>query len=105
MADVQLTITIRDASVTRVVAMLDGYAGKNISYGVSENNNPMMECFDFSLPTKNGLTNKLLGEKVLRCLLLNLVKCFELQKDRFRYTTEEKAIPLPTQNVPDDIIL
>lgn len=103
MADIQLVITIKDAHVARMIEMMGGYAGKNIEYRL-DTPGQRHDQFNFILPTKNGLTNKSFAEKILRVLLLNLIRCYELGKDTLRFKTDIDSVIQPSQNVPDDII-
>lgn len=98
MADVDLTVTIPDAWVDRVLTAISNFAGNKIEIridGVS---------LEFSYAQKGaGESNIEFGKRWLRNLGLYFVKVSELKTDVIRYNNEAAAISEPNQSVPSNI--
>lgn len=102
MADQALTVTIRDAYVDRVRAAVDFFAGTEIKIADKD----VKYRFTFSyLPKQGGETYRQYYERFLRETTKAFVRCYELGVDRNRAISAVEAVPPPSQNVPDDIVV
>ena len=100
MADVNVTITIPEMYISRIISAFTGYA--NISLDLSTESGR----WGFSyLPKQTGETNMDFGERVIKNLILALVRCYELDQDYIRYRNAVGAVTPPSQSVPDGIVI
>lgn len=104
MANIDLTISINSDYATRILDALTEYAEKDITLVVARNT-PVSDVFQFSFNGKGEDTSKVWGQKVIKSLLLNLVKCYEYGLDRERFDSEVSSLTPISQDVPDDSII
>ena len=111
MADVNLTITIPDAQVTRVFDTFTKLADRNIILRTSlspiepggrEPEGSWVLKFSSKLVSE---TNKQFGIRAILETIRALVKLKEYTEDTQRYHNDVSVVIPPSQNVPDNIVL
>lgn len=98
MADINITITIPDAWITRVQDALTGQVNENISIEFGNSH------IRYTYEEKGTDTWIQFAERVFKEHLKNQIKVYELSIDSIRYTDEIRAITQPIEDVPDDIL-
>ena len=98
MADIDITITIPDAWVTRVQESLTGNAEKNINIDCENAH------INYSYDPKGSDNWLVYAEKVFIKHLVSQVRLYELSKANEDYRNAINAIEQPTENVPDDLL-
>jgi len=108
MADVQLTITIPDAYVTRAVNAFTTITDTHMTIEARGHGDPENEFngrWDFSIEPKGDTeTMKEFGERVFRSLGLAIINMVDKAEDETRFRTEVQAIVPPASDVPEDIL-
>jgi len=103
MADVQLTINIPDAYVTRAVEAFNGLSGKRININV--NGEDFRGDWRFTIDPKDEAESlKEFGTRFIRELALATVRLWDYAEDQDRYSAEISGLTLPSQNIPDGAI-
>lgn len=100
---VEITISIPDQYVSRVLEALLGLSGKTIELMVHGDDFHGDWRYSYS-PKLPNETNKQFAERVVRENIKALVKLFDYAEDIERYNAEVALITSPVQDVPDDII-
>ena len=98
MADIDITITIPDAWVTRVQDALTNQASKNISIDFENGH------IDYSYEPKGSDNWVQFAQRAFREHLKNQIKVSELSIDNERYRTDISGIEQPGEDVPEDIL-
>ena len=108
MADVNVTITIPDAWVTKVLAAFNTIADTHMTIEARGSGDPATEFdgrWDFWIAPKGpGETNIQFGQRVLRELGKAVVSMVDKAEDDVRYRTEIAAVVPPASDVPTDIL-
>lgn len=108
MADVVLSVPVKDAYINLVSEAFSAYAEKRIGYSVKIITPPSpilrVDNFSFTYPVKGaGETTKQFGERVIKALVTGFVKCYKLGLDVERVKAETLAIVPATETVPEII--
>jgi len=103
MADVQLTLTIPDQHVTRVLEAFVGLDDASIKIVVQGTEYEAKWRYTY-LPQQPGETTKQFAIRVIRAHIVAMIRVHALKDDIRRYDEAVTAIPIPEQNIPDDII-
>ena len=101
MADAELKIIVPEQYIPLVLESVEFFASKELEISCIED----MSIFKFEYPQKGSASNKSWGEKVLLSMLRALVRMYKLNESNIENKTAIKAIPQPTQNVPDDVVI
>lgn len=107
MANVTLTIILKDAYVTRCLTAFNALADKEIYTKIDD----WIEWKWSYLTKQTGENNKQYGERILKQFVRSLVRNYEYNIDHERYENDVKqiydnidTIEQPSQNVPDGIV-
>ena len=103
MADVNLTITVPDAYITKTINAFTHIANKQLRLEAHSRNYDSAWSFKI-LPQQSGESLIEFGERVLRELGKAVIRLDNIKEDYNRYNTEIAAINPPTPNVPDDVL-
>lgn len=99
MADINITITIPDAWVSRVQDAITGQAEKRISTQFESAN------LSYQYTAKGGAETWIeFAGRVFKEHLKQQIKLYELSEDIARYDSEINSIDLPSEDVPDEIL-
>ena len=104
MADVDLTVTIPDAYVIKVLNALQATADRDLMLGAFNSDSPIEWGFKIS-GQQGGETSKDFGERYIKEFLLAVIRMVEFAQDKNRYDAEIQAVTPPTQDVGDGTIL
>ena len=107
MADVNITLTIPDAHVTRVSEAFTKLSGANIHLDADKDFGGTMFTgrWDFMIDPQEGAeTTKEFAIRFITDLIKATVKLVDYAEDRERYNTEVAAITKPDEDVPDGIV-
>lgn len=101
MADVVLSVPVKDAYINLVSEAFSAYAANKIGYSVMITTpTPRVDNFSFTYPVKGaGETAKQFGERVIKALVTGFVKCYKLGLDVERVKAETLAIVPATETV------
>ena len=99
MADINLSLVVKDSHLTRVFDALSGYASASIDFRIDRG-----EEHNWAYLPQGADTNKQWAERFLRQLVRAFVRCYELNTDIDRYKTELDSVSPPSQSVPDGIV-
>lgn len=100
---VEITISIPDKYVNRVLTVFTELSGKNIELMLHSDD--LDGNWNYSLIPKDiGETNKQFATRVIKETVRALVKLYDYAKDRERYRIEIGTIQQPSQDVPDEIV-
>lgn len=110
MADVILSITIKDKHAARVLAAVVAQSGKKIFMKIEKENlnETIRTCGKSSWEYQKkqaGENNRQFVERMLRRFLIAFVKHYEYNLDKVRYNNEVSMVVLPDENVPDNIVV
>lgn len=112
MADVILQIRIPDAYVTKALDAFNKITNTHIGIEARGSSPNPVEDFDGKwdfpkpiAPKNIDETNKQFGERVLRELGKAVINMVILAEKNKNYRETVAAIPLPTSNIPDDILI
>ena len=103
MADVVLSITIPNQFVARVVAAINARAGKEMSIQVLAAENVPFQ-FQYA-PKAAEETQMQYGQRFVKEYIRAFVRCHELNTDATRFSSAVAAVPVPSQSVPDEIVV
>jgi hypothetical protein len=99
MADVDITITVPDAWVSRTLDALNGMAGKNIRIEFDR------ALKEYMYDAKDGSeTNPQFAARAFREMIKQHIKAYELNEDYIRYRSDMGDILAPSESVPEDIL-
>ena len=110
MPDVDLSLKIPDAYVSRAIEAFNGLAGKRIELmahgdGGSPENPNFNGNWSFTIAPKGESENlKQFGERFLRELGIAALRLWDYAEDQDRYRGEVALITPASQDVPDDAI-
>lgn len=103
MADVQLTLTVPDAYVTRVLAAMNHADGRLVEVSVGDA--AIGDNYGFTTAIeKGGMGNAEYAKYFIMQLIKTYVRAYEFGVDRVRFESEQAAVTPATQNVPDEIV-
>jgi len=105
MADIELTIRIPDAYITRTIDAFTGVAGARIDLMAHNPETEFNANWNFTISPKDDAEPlKSFGERFLRELGLAVIRMWDYAEDQDRYRTAVSTIPSAAQDVPDDIL-
>lgn len=99
MADVNITITVPDAWVSRTLTALNGMAEKKI--GINFEN--AMRPYEYESKAAEE-TNIQFAKRVFTDMIKYHIKAYEWNEDYQRFVNESIAITAISEDVPDDIL-
>lgn len=103
MADIDVTITIPDIHVARVIAAFVQVGGSELTFQANDNAG-FASSYSVDMPEKGADSSLVFGKKFIKSLILGAVKVSEQYDEDTRYANEVAVITPPTVNVPDTVI-
>jgi hypothetical protein len=103
MADVDLTITIPDVYLTKVITAFTLTAGADIRLEIVKDD--IRSEWQFVIDPQGDDTLMQFGQRFIRELGKAVVNAVSKREDETRYKAEISAITLPTSDVPTDILI
>jgi len=108
MADIQVAVTLKDASLSRILSAINSGADKTCTILIRDIKDPMQNfscAWDYTyLPKQGGETNQQYGSRFLASFVRAFVKAIEWREAVSARNATINAIPAATINVPDDIV-
>ena len=105
MADIEVTITIPDEHVPRVVATFNALCGAEVTMHSTNATTGIPGNSHISIAEKGeSETNLQMGKRIIKRLILGAVELSEKGAEDNRYQSEIAAVTPPTVEVSDDII-
>ena len=101
---VNITLTVPDANVTKVLDAFNGLAGKEILFTILDTALQEEQWRYTFLPKQPVENNQDFAVRVIKETIVALIRLQSYAGDKARFEAAIDAIPPATQDVPDNII-